>query len=116
MKKLISTIALLLASIEIAAAPLTYTANLQWTYPSTNFQFKVYAALGTNVFSLLGIVTNKTSTITSNIPANVDNRFYVTALDTKTGLESDPSNVVTNRVNIVKPQAITNLTITVTIP
>jgi hypothetical protein len=78
---------LLVSTIGILGqSALTYTGNFQWTYGQTNMNFKLYAALGTNTFSVLSLITNKTSSITSNLPANVDNRFYVNAVDPKTGL------------------------------
>jgi hypothetical protein len=114
MKKLIVIIGLLICGITSKAqsANLTYSATLQWSYPVTNFTFKVYGALGVTNFTVLDIVTNKLSSFSNNLPANVTNQFYVTAVDPKTGLESIPGNIVTHKFVITNPAPVTNLVIT----
>lgn len=114
-------VALLVASGEwLVVRGQSFTQTLQWSYPLSNVNFRVWGALGTTQFSQLALVTNVNTTLVFNLPAGVDNRFYVTAIDPKQVfpgttnlLESGPGKVVTNRIVLPNPlPLVTNISLT----
>ncbi len=80
--------------------------TLAWDPTSTN-AVRVYQAVGTNPFAIVATVTSVAS-VTLSVDTNTITRWFVTAFN---GLESGPSNLVTNMpppVNLL-PSAPTNL-------
>lgn len=98
-----------LASILIAARSLAATVTLAWDpSPSAGVTaYKLYEAVGTGTFGLAATLSG--TTITRTVTGTT--RYYVTAYDGTSGLESIPSNVIAYTPP-VPPQPPSNLRVT----
>ena len=73
-------------------------AVLNWQPPASSepyYRYKIYKAEGSGPFSLLVADLNRLTFTDYNVKNKTSYRYQVTTLDTVSGLESQPSNVVT---------------------
>src|SRR5688572_3294233 len=105
MKKLFALVALLITSSLNAA-----TVNLAWDpSPTTTVTaYKIYETVATgNPFNLVATVSS--STLSFSRTATQTMRYYVTAYDGASGLESAPSNIIIYTPPVVAPAPPSNL-------
>lgn len=111
---------LLISSLSILTAALTYGVTLQWDQnPETDIvQYKIYWSTNVTPPYTNSVVVNYPTTnitiVNTNFVANKTYYFAATAINS-VGLESGYSNIVP-WTNLIAPSAVKNVRVTLSIP